>query len=308
MQKATIKPRRTALKVVIALLVIAAIGGVAAAVFFYGNDTVTQNRYDEALAALDAKDYNTAAPIFAELGTYEDSASKLVECARNNVSVTELTVGSEFWFGVEPSANAPICWIVVSSGRIQTPEGDSVATLELISKYVLSVPRPYHDTLTSTLFWRDSSLRAWLHSDFLDGFSAQQKALLPLVNTTDEAADKPIDSPMPGIVLFGSIDPANVGVISQDYVRIPSSSDMIGDFTTGLSWQGLVRNSDNSTTPVAYWLRSASFADDDQGTNAATYIKWVEPDSEKNRYQHNVYLDEGTKEKHIRPMITVVKQ
>ena len=141
--------------------------------------TWAQEIYDEAMTALDEKDYLAAAAALEQIKGYKDVDSILADC-ENDIAAAAARepftkVGNIVTYGHYEQDNntgngkEPIEWLVLDV------QGDKVF---LVSRYNLDV-QPYNESYDSVT-WDKCTLRTWLNNDFLNSaFTAtEQRAIL----------------------------------------------------------------------------------------------------------------------------------
>ena len=193
---------------------VAALAAVILTIFVF----VPNSRYKQALAAQSSGDTKTAYELFADLGSYKDSAQRakalFVQYKEN--ALINAKKGDIVYFGSYPqdsSGNArDISW------RVLNKEDD---TLFLLSEYGLDCKRFHEENASVT--WASCSLRKWLNGDFLEAaFSPdQQQQIVESTVTAEKNADYDTD---PGIdtvdkVFLLSIDEAEFYLSDDEQKR-----------------------------------------------------------------------------------------
>lgn len=142
---------------------------------------IPNGKYNDALALMEAEQYEEAIDAFEALDGYRDSAEKITEYEIAEIKTTE--VGDSVYFGSyeqdndEFNGEERIEWIV-----LDVQDGKAL----LISRYALDC-RPYNEERTSVT-WETCTLRKWLNDEFLNtAFSSAEQALIPTVTVS---ADK----------------------------------------------------------------------------------------------------------------------
>lgn len=141
----------------------------------------TNNKYNDAVAAMEAGDTDKAYSIFSGLGNYRDAAEKVRDILE--VQFENIKTGDCIKFGAYEQDNntangkEDIEWLVLAK------EDNKVL---VISKYALDCKR-YNNTYAD-IAWEKCSLRDWLNNDFINSaFSDGEKAIIPAVTVS---ADK----------------------------------------------------------------------------------------------------------------------
>ena len=140
--------------------------------------TWAQDIYNDAMTALEQKDYVAAAAALKQIKGYKDVDSILADCDNEIAAAARepfTKVGNIVTYGhYEQDNNAgngkePIEWLVLDV------HGDKVF---LVSRYNLDV-QPYNESYDSVT-WEKCTLRTWLNNDFLNSaFTAtEQRAIL----------------------------------------------------------------------------------------------------------------------------------
>lgn len=149
--------------------------------------TWAQDLYNDAMTALEEKDYLAATAALEQIKGYKDADSILVDCENEIAAATAAaareaklkqckTVGNYVTYGTYPQTaagndNTPIEWLV-----LEYDAKNNKALL--ISRYGLDCQK-YNSSKTSVT-WETCSLRTWLNGTFLNkAFSkAEQEAIL----------------------------------------------------------------------------------------------------------------------------------
>ena len=126
------------------------------------NVVIPSQKYNKAMAFIEAEDYDSAYKILTDLN-YKDSNEKLTELISNNYKLAE--VGDTIKFGSYEQDNnlsdgkEPIEWIVIKKDNNK---------LWLISKYCLDA-KPFDNSFNSSIIhWYSCSLQNWLNNDFFN--------------------------------------------------------------------------------------------------------------------------------------------
>ena len=181
---------------------------------------VPNNKYNAAVALMDAGQYEEAIAAFEAMDGYKDSEKQIADCekqiANNKLSaIKSSSVGDIVIFGTYEQDNntengkEEIEWLVLA-------KEDSKALV--ISKYALEC-RPYNTEWTDVT-WETCTLHDWLNETFInEAFSSTEKALI--LETTVTADKNPRYSTDPGNdttdkIFLLSIDEANEYFSSDD--------------------------------------------------------------------------------------------
>lgn len=153
------------------------------------NVIIPNNKYNDAVALMDAGKYTEAISAFEALEGYKDSANKIEECNINIYGeevwnkVKSVNVGDTYRFGSYEQDNnksngqEDIEWLVLAK------EGTKIL---VISKEALDC-KPYNTSYTDVT-WETCTLRKWLNNDFINAaFSADERTMIPTVTVS---ADK----------------------------------------------------------------------------------------------------------------------
>ena len=192
---------------------VAALAAVILTIFVF----VPNSRYKQALAAESGGDTKTAYELFADLGSYKDSAQRakalFVQYKENaliNAKKGDIVYFGSYLQGATNDAE-DICWRVIDK------EDD---TLFLLSEYGLDCKR-FHEENTSVT-WESCSLRKWLNGDFLEAAFTpdQQLQILESKVTADKNPDYDTDAGNDTVdkVFLLSIDEAEL-YLSDDEQR-----------------------------------------------------------------------------------------
>lgn len=127
-------------------------------------------QYDEAEKLFNSGNYVDAISIYSALGDFKDSKLRIEQI------YNRMSKGDIIYFGTYN--NAPIAW------KILKTESDKML---LIAENPIA-QKPFHDEIKKVT-WETSSLRAWLNSEFIESFSAEQKNQI-LVTETLKTSDK----------------------------------------------------------------------------------------------------------------------
>ena len=172
----------------IAIITTSIVCAIIAFIIVLNTVIIPNNKYNDAIALMDAGKYSEAISAFEALDGYKDSINKIEEC---NVNIygeevwnkINLTVGEMCSFGSYEQDNnksngqEDIEWLVLAK------EGTKIL---VISKEALDC-KPYNTSYTDAT-WETCTLRKWLNNDFINAaFSADEKAMIPTVTVS---ADK----------------------------------------------------------------------------------------------------------------------
>ncbi len=148
------------------------------------NVVIPSQKYNKAMAFIEAEDYDSAYKILTDLN-YKDSNEKLTELISNNYELAE--VGDTIKFGsYEQDDNLyngkePLEWIVIAK---------SDNKVLLLNKYAIGCQK-YTDW---SYKWSECSLRDWLNSIFINAaFNENEKSKIVdtiVCNTDDTSNDK----------------------------------------------------------------------------------------------------------------------
>ena len=211
---------KTRLRIILPILLLLLV--LAAGAFLVRRSVVARQKTDEAMALLEAENYDAAYALLLELGrddtvaasinmradallaagegneayallsglTNENSRAKRMEIKRKQIA--ETPVGRSFTFGRYEQDNdqkngpEPIRWVVLAR------KGNLVL---VISKYVLDCRR--YDEERRSVTWETCTLRAWLNGEFLTAaFDADELTLMETARVT--ADPNPIYDVDPG--------------------------------------------------------------------------------------------------------------
>lgn len=163
---------------------------------------IPNNKYNDAIALMDAEKYVEAISVFEALDGYKDSVSKIEECIEKyNVNIygeelwnkiKSVRLGDIYTFGSyeqdnnQSNGQEDIEWLVLAK------DGSRIL---VVSRYALDC-KPYNTT-RADVTWETCTLRKWLNNDFINAaFSADEKAMIPTV--TVSADNNPEHSTNPG--------------------------------------------------------------------------------------------------------------
>lgn len=153
------------------------------------NTVISNSKYNDAVALMDAGNSDEAYSIFRGLGNYKDSAEKAgnIRFIKNKEKLKNANVGSYVTFGAYEQDNnksngkEDVKWLVLAK------DGNKVL---VISKYALDC-QPYN-TSNTNVTWETCSLRKWLNGTFINNvFSAEEQEMIPTVTVS---ADKESNS------------------------------------------------------------------------------------------------------------------
>lgn len=184
---------------------------------------IPNDKYNDAIALMDAGKYTEAISAFEALNGYKDSENKINDCTYSNAEsllnqgdtteayllfrtlgghrdsmdranniqsemLKNCTVGEYIMFGAyEQDNNAANGKEEIEWLVLDVKDGNAL----VISKYALDC-MPYHNTDASMAKWKNCTIRKWLNEDFLDAaFSAEDKGVISVQKTVpDENIDK----------------------------------------------------------------------------------------------------------------------
>lgn len=238
---------------------------------------IPNNKYNDAVALMDAGKYTEAISAFEALEGYKDSANKIEECNINIYGeevwnkVKSVNVGDTYRFGSYEQDNnksngqEDIEWLVLAK------EGTKIL---VISKEALDC-KPYN-TSYKGVTWETCTLRKWLNNDFINAaFSADERTMIPTVTVS---ADKNPDY---------STNPGNA---TQDQVFLLSITEVNKYFSSDSARQ--CKPTDFAVANGAYvssnngncwlWLRSPGYFQ--------KYAAYVYYDGDVIEYGYGVYL------------------
>ena len=138
--------------------------------------TWAQDIYNDAMTALEQKDYVAAAAALKQIKGYKDVDSILADCENEIAAAARraefTTVGKTFTFGHYEQDNNTGNGKEAIEWQVLEVKGDKVL---IISKNTLDA-KPYNNSYTS-ITWEKCTLRAWLNRDFLNAaFSTAEQA------------------------------------------------------------------------------------------------------------------------------------
>ena len=170
-------------------IVCAIIAFIIAFIIVLNTVIIPNNKYNDAIALMDAGKYSEAISAFEALDGYKDSISKIEEC---NIKIygedvwnkiKTVNVGDIYSFGSYEQDNnktngqEDIEWLVLAK------KGTKIL---VISKYALDCEK--YNTRRTDVTWETCTLRNWLNTDFINAaFSANERAIIPSVRVS---ADK----------------------------------------------------------------------------------------------------------------------
>ena len=236
---------------------------------------IPNNKYNDAVALMDAGKYTEAISVFEALEGYKDSANKIEECNINIYGeevwnkIKSVNVGDTYRFGSYEQDNnksngqEDIEWLVLAK------EGTKIL---VISKEALD-SKSYNTGYTDVT-WETCTLRKWLNNDFINAaFSADERTMIPTVTVS---ADKNPDY---------STNPGNA---TQDQVFLLSITEVNKYFSSDSARQ--CKPTDYAVANYAWesdsgncwwWLRSPG-----DGQN---YAAIVSNDGDVHEYGFDVY-------------------
>ncbi len=215
---------------------------------------IPNNKYNDAMALMDAGNIVEAYEALVALDGYKDSADK-ANSIYNKYKVEKLKVakaGDYVSFGAYEQDNntsngkEDVEWLV-----LEVKDGKAL----VISKYALDCQQ--YNTSDTNVTWETCTLRKWLNNDFINSaFTANEKAMIPTVTVS---ADKNPDY---------STNPGNA---TQDQVFLLSITEANKYFSSDSARQckpteyavagGACVNSTNGN--CFWWLRSPSSRQDE---------------------------------------------
>ncbi len=219
---------------------------------------IPNNKYNDAVALMDAGNIVEAFEALIALDGYKDSTVKANSIYYKYLEEKLKTakVGDYVFFGAYEQDNNTsngkenVEWLV-----LEVKDGKAL----VISKYALDC-KPYN-TRAKDVTWDTCTLRKWLNNDFINAtFSADEKAMIPLV--TVSADMNPAYSTNPGNatqdqVFLLSITEVNKYFSSDDARRCKSTDYAVAN--------GAYVNSSNGN--CVWWLRSPGY-----GQGFAAYV------------------------------------
>ena len=167
---------------------------IIAFIFVLNTVIIPNNKYNDAIALMDAGNLDEAYSIFIELGDYKDAADKVgaIQLQKTKEQLKNIEVGSYITFGAYEQDNntsngkEDVEWLV-----LEVKDGKAL----VISKYALDCQQ--YNTSYTDVTWETCTLRKWLNDNFVNSvFTAVEKAMIPTVTVS---ADKnPEESTNPG--------------------------------------------------------------------------------------------------------------
>ncbi|MBE5786617.1 MAG: hypothetical protein E7324_03660 [Clostridiales bacterium] len=148
-------------------------------------EKVDEEKYNAAVALMNAGKYSDAYDAFVALNGYKDSTEKanslfsqvFVEKSKSVKVGDYLIFGTYEQDGNSSNGTEPIEWLVLAKENKR---------LLVISRYALDA-KPYEERATSAT-WETCSLRKWLNNDFINAaFSSAEQTIIPAVTVS---ADK----------------------------------------------------------------------------------------------------------------------
>lgn len=235
------RAKRKKIAAIVAIVLV--IAGIAFGFLMY-KVIIPNNKYTDAMKAMEEQDYAAAYSIFLELDDYKDSKTKLGEIQQNLLTTAQ--IGDTVYFGSYEQDNDTsngkelIEWIVLDK------QEDKVL---VISNECLD-SQPY-DTGFEEVTWETCFLRKWLNTTFLqEAFSSEQQDLIPSVTlaNTSNSEDKVGSDTTDQIFLF-DVDEANQ--------YLPSNEERQAKATDYARAQGAYVNNTNDNS--CWWLRSPAY-------------------------------------------------
>ena len=164
------------------------------AVILLVNNMMLSNKYNDAVALMNAGNLDEAYNLFVELGDYEDAVDKAgnIRLTKVKEQLKNAQIGDYINWGTYEqdkninNGNEEIEWLVLEVKD---------SKILLISKYALE--RKQYNTIDADVTWETCSLRKWLNTTFIDSaFTYDEKAMIATVTVS---ADKnPDRSTNPG--------------------------------------------------------------------------------------------------------------
>ena len=131
--------------------------------------------YERALSLIEAEEFANAYALLTELGEYKDSQAKLAEIQITLIAGAE--VGDTVYFGAYEQDNDTGNGKEGIEWQVLAKENDRVL---VISRYGLDC-KQYHPELTGVT-WETSAIRQWLNETFMNtAFSAEEQVYIPTV-------------------------------------------------------------------------------------------------------------------------------
>ncbi len=133
---------------------------------------IPNNKYNEAVALMNAGKYTEAISAFEALDGYKDSHAKMKECMLKDLQAGDcVLLGTYEQDNNTSNGKEDIEWLV-----LEVKDGKAL----LISKYALDCKQ--YNTSNTAITWETCTLRTWLNGEFINTtFSAEEKAMIPTV-------------------------------------------------------------------------------------------------------------------------------
>ncbi len=224
----------------IAIIVTPIVCAIIAFIIVLNTVIIPNNKYNKAVALMNAGKYDEATSAFEALDGYKDSHAKMKECM-----LKEPEAGDCVFFGAYEQDNKTsngkedIEWLV-----LEVTDGKAL----VISKYALDCKQ--YNTSYTDVTWETCTLRKWLNNDFINAaFSANEKAMIPTVTVLADKNPKYSTNP-------GSATQDQVFLMSITEANKYFSSEGAGQCkpTEYAVASGAYVNSDNGN--CCWWLRS----------------------------------------------------
>lgn len=171
------KRNRKIRRLIMAALVVVALAGT----IYHFEVAVPEEKYQQAMKAIEEEDYIKAYILLKEIKNYKDSAEQLEIAVQKQEEFMEaerykrlLTadIGETLYFGKYEQDNNLDNGKELIEWRVLDKKKDKIL---LISQYCLDI-KPYH-TEKKAVNWKNSSIRKWLNDTFLkEAFSEEQQS------------------------------------------------------------------------------------------------------------------------------------
>ena len=223
----------------IAMIVTPIVCAIIVFVIILNTVIIPNNKYNEAVALMDAGNLDEAYSVFIELGDYKDAANKAgdILLQKTKDQLRNIKVGSYINFGAYEQDNntsngkEDIEWLV-----LEVKDGKAL----VISNDALDC-KPYNTSHTHVT-WETCTLREWLNNDFINAaFSAAEKAMIPTVTVSEHGNPRYI------------INPGNA---TQDQVFLLSITEVNKYFSSDRARQ---------CKPTDYAVANGAYADSSNG-------------------------------------------
>lgn len=258
----------------IAKIVIPTVCVLIAAVLILKMIIIPKMKYNDAMTAIDDKNYTRAYELLKEVDGYKDSSKVKDSIVKTYMAEKfgSAKVGDYITFGVyeqdndEENGKEDVEWLVLAT--------DGNRKL-LISKYGLDC-KPYNVGY-ERITWEKCTLRKWLNKEFInDAFTEIEQEMIPVVTVT--ADTNPEYDTNPGNITLNKIFLLSI-VEANEYFG--SDAERQCEATAYAEEQGVFAYYNNMNSP--WWLRSpGSHQDDaarvDSGGNVYKYGKYVDFD------------------------------